>query len=94
MMLDGPQRDWSYFESRKQDSDRAWIRGLTTSERFGLYSSFFDAVWTARQALPGDWERLERRRWEEKLAIRHRMVDAFTKLDKLRRERSAAHDSR
>jgi hypothetical protein len=89
-----PQHDWSYYESQVRASDRDLARGLTTSERFAVYASFFDAIWTSRQQLPLDWEQLEGRRWQRKAALRRQMVEAFRKLDELRRERSSAKDSR
>jgi hypothetical protein len=92
-MLDAPQHDWSFYEAKTRGSEAAWNRKLTTSERFDLYASLFNTIWNARRNLPGDWERVEKRRWEEKLAMRRRMVDAFHKLDELRRERSASNDA-
>jgi hypothetical protein len=92
-MLDAPQHDWSFYEAKTRTSDAECLRGLTTAERFALYASLYNTIWNARQNLPGDWERLERQRWEEKLEIRRRMVDAFRKLDGFRRERSAANES-
>ena len=92
-MLDAPQHDWSFYEAKTRGSDAEWLRGLTTSERFELYASLFNTIWNARQNLPGDWERLENQRWQEKLELRRQMVDAFKKLDQFRRERSVANDS-
>jgi hypothetical protein len=91
-MLDAPQHDWSYYEAKTRDSDAAWNRGLSTQERFDLYASLFNTIWNARQSLPGDWDRLDNQRWQEKLTMRRRMVDAFHKLDEFRRERSASND--
>src|SRR3954447_9129454 len=93
IMLDAPQHDWSIYEAKTRDSDAAWIRGLSMKERFDLYASMFNTFWNARQSLPGDWERLDKQRWQEKLTMRRRMVDAFHKLDELRRERSASNDA-
>jgi hypothetical protein len=91
-MLDAHQHDWSYYEAKTRDSDAAWNRELSTSERFDIYASLFNTIWNARQTLPRDSERLDNQRWQEKLAMRRRMVDAFYKLDEFRRERSASND--
>jgi hypothetical protein len=90
-MLDAPQHDWSFYEAQTRESQATWFREQTLQERFDLYASLFNTLWSARQNLPGDWERLERQRWQEKLELRRRMVSAFQKLDDLRRERSTAN---
>ena len=59
---------------------------MTPAERFAVYADMYNMLWAARRNTPGDWERLDRWRWEEKLAVRRRMVDAFAKLDRLRSE--------
>jgi hypothetical protein len=86
-----PQQDWAAYKALTAESDAAWVRGLTTSERFALYADLFDMVHNARRG-PGDWERLDRWAWEQKLAIRLKLVDAFAKLDQLRSERAAANN--
>jgi hypothetical protein len=91
-MLDAPQHDWTFYDAKTRDCDAAWNRGLSTSERFDLYASLFNTIWNAQQDLPRDSERLDSHRWQEKLAMRRRMVDAFHKLDEIRRERSASND--
>jgi hypothetical protein len=80
-----PQQDWSYIESRSQESDAERLRAMTTAERFALLADMYNTNWTARQGLSGDWDQLEQWRWEEKLAERRRLVEAFQKLDQLRR---------
>src|SRR4029079_1019206 len=91
-MLDAPQHDWNFYDAITRDCDAARNRELSTSERFDLYASLFNTIWNAQQNLPRDSERLDSHRWHEKLAIRMRMVDAFHKLDDIRRERSASND--
>jgi hypothetical protein len=83
-MLDAPQHDWSFYEAKTRGSDAAWNCGLSTQERFDLYASLFNTIWNARQKLPGDWERLEEIRWQEKLEVRQKLVHAFRKLDQYR----------
>jgi hypothetical protein len=91
-MLDAPRHDWSFYEAVTRESNNEWIRGLTTAERFALCASMFNAIWNARQSIPGDWLELDRHRWQEKRAMRGRMLEAFRKLDDLRREQSAGND--
>ena len=81
-----PQQDWCYVESRSRASEAARLRAMTPNERFAVYADLFNALWAARQKIPRDWKRLDQWRWEEKLALRRRMVEAFTKLDQMRRE--------
>jgi hypothetical protein len=92
-MVTVPQQDWSYYEQRVRESDVAWLRSLTVQQRFSLYEDLFDILWTARRKMPGDWARLDRCHWEEKVGLRRRMVEAFSKLDQSQRERTAAKHS-
>jgi hypothetical protein len=92
-MLDAPQHDWAYFELRKREQGCAQRALETAQDRFATYASFFDSIWMARQKLSGNWQRAEERRWNSKLAMRNRMVDAFAKLDEFRRERSVTNDA-
>lgn len=92
-MLTAPSHDWSYYESRARAADAELLPGPTAHERFELYASLFNAIVNARQSISGDWDRLEARRWQEKLELRNRAVDAFQKLDRLHRERSAASNA-
>jgi hypothetical protein len=89
-MLDAPRQDWAAYEKLAGPSDAAWLRGLTVAERFALYADLFNMVWDARRG-PGDWQRLEQWHWQQKLATRLRMVEAFNQLDQRTRERAAEH---
>jgi hypothetical protein len=91
-MVTAPQQNWSMYESLSRKENAEWIRSLSPTERFVIYSGLFNAVWAARRD-PEEVERLERWRWEQKLAQRMRAVEAFEKLDELRRERSAANNA-
>ena len=88
-----PQQDWAHYEGRSQESDAERLRTMSPQEKFAVYADMFNILWTARQKIPGDWKRLEEHRWQEKLAIRQRMVESFRKLDEWRRERAAADNS-
>jgi hypothetical protein len=88
-MLSAPQQDWSMYESRTREENAEWIRGLSPNERFAIYESLFNALWAVPRGAEEN-ERLDRRRWEQKLAQRLRAVDAFSKMDQIRSERAAA----
>jgi len=92
-MLDAPQNDWSFYEAKTRDSDAAWSRDLSTTERFDLYANLFNTFWNARQSLPGNWERLDSQRWQEKLELRRKMVDIFRKLDEYRERHATINQS-
>jgi hypothetical protein len=80
------------YEAITARENAEWIRSLTSQERFAIYADLFDVIWSARQTL-GDWEQLECWQWDQKLAHRLRMVEAFSKLDEFRRERAAANNA-
>jgi hypothetical protein len=88
--MDAPRQDWTAYRRLTAAHDAAWIRGLTPSDRFELYADLFNLIWNAPRD-PAQWERLERARWDAKLATRLRMVGAFLKRDELLRERAAAN---
>ena len=75
-----PQQNWSLYEASTQASDIAWLRALTSQERFSLYENLFDTIWAAKQNL-GNWEQLDAWNWRQKVVLRLRMVDAYRKLD-------------
>jgi hypothetical protein len=88
-MLDMPRQDWAFYEALTRKENARWLRSLSLSDRFTLYEDLFNVIWTARRQV-GHSDRLDRWSWEQKLATRRRLVDAFTKLDQFRRERAAA----
>ena len=91
-MVDVPRQDWSLYEAFTGREEAAWIRGLSPQDRFAIYEDLFNVIWTAPRS-PGESERLEQWRWDQKLALRLRLVEAFTKLDQFRRERAAANNT-
>lgn len=74
-----PQHDWQAYETVTAKSDAAWLRSLSAEDKFAIYADMFNLIWAARQGQ--GWEQLEKWAWEEKLALRKRMVDAYRKLD-------------
>jgi hypothetical protein len=91
-MAFAPQQIWSTYEGITRPEHADWVRALSPQERFSLYEDMFNMIWTSRDAR-GDWDRLDRWRWEQKLATRIRQVEAFSKLDQFRRERAAANNA-
>src|SRR5262245_37791886 len=85
-----PQQDWAMYAARTAAEEAKWLRALAPSERFVLYADLFEAIWTARQNQGlGDWERLDRWNWQQKLARRLQDVAGFQKLDEIRNGRAA-----
>lgn len=82
-----PQQNWALYEERASEVDAAWLRRLSHSDRFAIYCDLFDVVFYGRDPNV-DWHRVEAERWEEKLAARLRVTDAFRKLDQLRGTRT------
>jgi hypothetical protein len=88
-MSDAPKQDWVYYELQCCESDAQRLRTMTPADRFALTADLFNLQWIARQQAPGRWQRLDERRWQEKIALRKRMADAYKKLDTWRSERAA-----
>jgi hypothetical protein len=79
-----PKQVWAYVEAQSRASEAIRLRSMTPPERFAVYADMYNTLWTARKNIFGDWEQLDQWRWQEKLALRIRMVDAFAKLDQWR----------
>jgi hypothetical protein len=77
-MTEVPQQDWAAYEALAAASDTVALRNLTPVDRFALYEDLFDLIWDVRRGL-GDWEKLERWSWEQKLALRRQFVQAWHK---------------
>jgi hypothetical protein len=85
IMSFAPQHDWEGYAARTGAADAAWIRSLSLSERFAIYADMFDLAWEARQSNPAlDWQALDEQRWQEKLALRMKLVEASRKMDENR----------
>jgi hypothetical protein len=91
-MTFAPRHDWKAYEALTAESDAERLRALTPEEKFAIYADMFRIAREARNG-PGDWERLDRYLWEEKVAIRLRMVEAFRKMDQLDAERAASNSA-
>lgn len=79
-MLDAPRQDWQWYEERTRAADAAWLRSLTTADRWALLCDMFNLVHRNRDP-NADWARLEKLRWQQKLADRQDFVEACLKLD-------------
>ena len=79
-----PQQDWELYRSLTEKLQQEYLRHLTVDQRFQLYQDMYRVVCDGRDR--DEWLRLEQRRWEQKLALRQRMVDAFSKMDRSKRE--------
>ncbi len=90
-MVDVPQQDWQFYEARTRVEDAEWLRELSTQDRFALYEGLMDVIGGARH-VHGDWERLDRWQWDQKVATRKKLFGAYCKLDQLQRERTAANN--
>jgi hypothetical protein len=91
-MITAPRQNWAMYEALAREENAQWIRRMSPQERFAIYEDLFNVIWNARRD-PQEAERLERWRWEQKLALRLRAVEAFSKLDQIRRERAAANNA-
>ena len=82
-MLSAPRQDWKLYEERCRDEHVRWMRGLTPAESMNLYESLHRWVVAHADHSPRAVIR-EEQRWQEKLALRRRMLEAFAALDRLR----------
>jgi len=81
-----PQQNWDLYRSLTDKHQREFLRNLTVDQRFQLYQDMYRVVCVGRD--DDEWRRLEQRRWEEKLASRLRMVEAFAAMDRYNREQA------
>ncbi len=91
-MLDAPKHNWNLYEEACRPAHIAWLRNLTPDDALALYEEFHFLVADQAGDDPG-LARLENLRWEEKLAIRRRMVTGFIALDRIRSEGHHTEDA-
>lgn len=82
-MLDAPRQDWAFYDAAVRPHELERLGRMTPAEKFALYEDMFELV-TAGRIGTEEWARLEEMRWQEKLRIRNKMVEAFRKLDEFR----------
>jgi hypothetical protein len=73
-------RDWNVYEQRCKAVHAQWLRSLTPSESVILYQGLHRLARAQADDSPG-WQRLRQRCWEEKVAIRRKLHEAFSRLD-------------
>lgn len=86
-MIENSPKTWRWYKARSREERVRWLRGLTPEQSFALYEDLYRIGAAQQDDSPG-WRRLEQRRWEEKLALRLKLVRAFQALDRIRSERA------
>lgn len=83
--MEAPKQNWSLYHDKCRHEHAEWLRSLTPARALSLCD---DLRILAGRLLSGgpDAERTNRNRWQEKLAIRRKLVAAFMALDRRRRE--------
>ena len=66
---------------------------MTPAERFTVCEELFETLIVPWIGTP-EWRKFEELRWQEKLRIRNKMVQAFRKLDEYRSERQTDQPAR
>jgi len=78
-MLDAPRQNWNVYRDLTAQHDRQLARNLSVAERFARYEDLYRLV--CGQPRPADeQDRLEKRRWQQKLALRQKQNRAFGSL--------------
>ena len=78
-MLDAPRQNWTVYENLTAQYDRQLARSLSMAERYARYEDLYQLV--CGQPRPtAEQERLEKRRWQQKLVLRHKQNQAFGSL--------------
>lgn len=73
-------RDWNAYQRQCMAADTEWLRSLTPAESLILYQSLHRLARAQADDSPG-WRRLRQKHWEEKVAIRRKLHEAFARLD-------------
>lgn len=85
-----PKHDWKLFEARCREARASQWSSRTDDEDWTLYRSLFDFAASQAQRLPN---RIATAHWQEKLAIRRKLVAAFSLLDEMKRGSRSATNS-
>ena len=75
-MLDAPRQDWDAYRALTAVHDRQALRNLTIADRFALYADLFQLV-CGHPRVAAHQQRLDKRRWQQKLELRQRQNRAF-----------------
>jgi hypothetical protein len=90
-MMDVPKQDWELCRADLNRDAAKSARNLTSADRFRLYNELFGLIWNAPRG-SDEWQRVDGRLWKQKVDTRARLLRAFTELDRLQREQSAANN--
>jgi hypothetical protein len=82
-MLEAPKQDWKLYEAKCREEHNQWLRGLTPSAGLSLFENMRRLAASHVPESP-DRERLEAARWQEKLAIRRKLLAVFATMDRRR----------
>jgi hypothetical protein len=82
-MLEAPKQDWKLYAAKWHEDHVEWLRRLTPAAALSLLESMRRFA-NAHSAVSSTRERMEAARWEEKLAIRRKLLAAFKALDERR----------
>jgi len=74
------RHDWNAYRQRCSALHAQWLRSLTAEESIVLYQALHRLARAQADDSPG-WQRLQQKRWEEKVAVRRRLHAAFARLD-------------
>ena len=84
-MIEPPKQRWAWYEEKCRSEHTAWLRSLSPAASFALCEDLYRLARRAQDGASAA-ERMEQERWQEKLALRKRVVAALTELDRRRRE--------
>jgi len=79
MMLDAPRQNWSVYKKLTAQHDRQLARSLSIAERYARYEDLFQLVCGQPRPVV-EQDRLEKRRWQQKLELRQQQNRAFGSL--------------
>ncbi len=85
-MLDAPKQNWQLYEKLRRRYQQG-ARNLSPSQSFSIFQDLWSLTY-GRMMSSEIKEHIAQIRWEEKLAIRRKIVKAFKKLDEMRNGRS------
>lgn len=74
------QRNWNAYRQQCNAHHAQWLRCLTQEESLALYQGLHRLARVQCDDSRG-WQRLRQKCWEEKLAIRRKLHEAFVRLD-------------
>ena len=74
------KHDWNFYERQCQAQHAHWLRSLMPAESLALYQELHRLARAQADDSHG-WRRLQEARWKEKVAIRHKLHEAFARLD-------------